>query len=258
MSALPTDRFRVDGQLALVTGASSGIGYHCSLLLASMGAKIAVASRRHEQLESLVQAITHQGGSAKAFSLDVTKVESVKSCFDAIQEWGTPSIVINNAGVSVTKSLLEQTEADWDRVMDTNLKGVWLVATEAARRMVSNKTAGSIINMASILGERQINGVAPYAISKAGVVQTTKTMALELARYQIRVNAILPGYVVTDLNREFLHSELGEKLRMRIPSRRFSEPSDLDGPVLLLASDAGKAMSGSTLVVDGAHLVSSL
>jgi NAD(P)-dependent dehydrogenase (short-subunit alcohol dehydrogenase family) len=124
--------------------------------------------------------------------------------------------------------------------------------------MVATKTAGSIINMASILGERQINGVAPYAISKAGVIQVTKTMALELARHQIRVNAILPGYVITDLNREFLQSELGEKLRMRIPSRRFNEPQDLDGPILLLASAAGQGMSGSTLVVDGAHLVSSL
>jgi len=229
-----------------------------SELLASMGAKVALASRRLEQLESLVKSIEQNGGSAKAFSLDVTNNKSVKACFDAITQWGVPSIVINNAGISVTKSLLEQTEADWDAVIDTNLKGVWLVATEAARHMVASKTGGSIINMASILGERQINGVAPYAISKAGVIQTTKTMALELARYQIRVNAILPGYVVTDLNREFLQSDLGEKLRMRIPSRRFSELSDLDGPILLLASDAGKAMSGSIIAVDGAHLVSSL
>ena len=251
----PAERFRLDGQLALVTGASSGIGRHCSELLASMGAKVALASRRIDQLESIVKAIEQKGGLAKAFPLDVTNIESVKACFDAISEWGTPSIVINNAGISVTKSLLEQTETDWDQVIDTNLKGVWLVATEAARRMVAS---GSIINMASILGERQINGVAPYAISKAGVIQLTKTMALELARYQIRVNAILPGYVVTDLNREFLQSELGEKLRLRIPSRRFSELSDLNGPILLLASDAGKAISGSTIPVEGAHLVRSL
>jgi len=212
----PAERFRLDGQLALVTGASSGIGRHCSELLASMGVKVALASRRIDQLESIVKAIEQKGGLAKAFPLDVTNIESVKACFDAISEWGTPSIVINNAGISVTKSLLEQTETDWDQVIDTNLKGVWLVATEAARHMVASKTSGSIINMASILGERQINGVAPYAISKAGVIQLTKTMALELARYQIRVNAILPGYVVTDLNREFLQSELGEKLRLRI------------------------------------------
>jgi NAD(P)-dependent dehydrogenase (short-subunit alcohol dehydrogenase family) len=254
----PIERFRLDGHLALVTGASSGIGRHCSLLLASVGAKVALASRNINQLESLAHEIEQMGGSAKAFSLDVTQQASITKCFDEITRWGNPSIVINNAGVSVTKTLLEQTEADWDQVIDTNLKGVWLVATEAARRMVNAKTAGSIINIASILAERQINGVAPYAISKAGVVQATKTMALELARHQIRVNAILPGYVVTDLNREFLQSELGEKLRMRIPSRRFNELYDLDGPILLLASDAGKGMSGSSITVDGAHLVSSL
>jgi NAD(P)-dependent dehydrogenase (short-subunit alcohol dehydrogenase family) len=132
------------------------------------------------------------------------------------------------------------------------------MATEAARRMVAAGCGGSIVNIASILGERVAGGVAPYAISKAGVVQATKAMALELARYRIRVNALLPGYVVTDLNREFLESEAGEKLRSRIPSRRFGEQTDLDGPLLLLASDAGAAMSGSTLAIDGAHLVSSL
>lgn len=258
MNPSPTERFRLDGQVAVVTGASSGIGRHCSLLLASVGAKVALASRNLEELQSLTKEIELSGGHAKSFLLDVTQHSSVVECFAQITQWAQPTIVINNAGVSVTKSLLEQTEADWDRVIDTNLKGVWLVATEAARTMMATKTAGSIINIASILGERQINGVAPYAISKAGVVQATKTMALELARYQIRVNAILPGYVITDLNREFLHSELGEKLRMRIPSRRFNELHDLDGPILLLASPAGQGMSGSTVVVDGAHLVSSL
>ena len=258
MNSSPTERFRLDGQVAVVTGASSGIGRHCSFLLANAGAKVALASRNTEELELLAKDIVSAGGHAKVFHLDVTEQSSVTECFTQITSWAQPTIVINNAGVSITKSLLEQTEADWDRVIDTNLKGVWLVATEAARTMVATKTAGSIINMASILGERQINGVAPYAISKAGVIQVTKTMALELARYQIRVNAILPGYVITDLNREFLQSEFGEKLRMRIPSRRFNEPHDLDGPILLLASAAGQGMSVSTLVVDGAHLVSSL
>jgi NAD(P)-dependent dehydrogenase (short-subunit alcohol dehydrogenase family) len=211
-----------------------------------------------EQLESLVKSIEQNGGSAKAFTLDVTNNKSVKACFDAITQWGVPSIVINNAGISVTKSLLEQTEADWDAVIDTNLKGVWLVATEAARHMVASKIGGSIINMASILGERQINGVAPYAISKAGVIQTTKTMALELARYKIRVNALLPGYVVTDLNREFLESEAGQKLRSRIPTREFGQLQDLYGPLLMLVSDAGAGMTGSCVAVDRGHLISSL
>ena len=151
-----------------------------------------------------------------------------------------------------------QTEADWDAVVDPNLKGCWLVATEAARRMVEAGKGGSIVNIASILGERVGGGVAPYAVSKAGVLQLTKALALELARHDIRVNALLPGYVVTDLNRDFLGSEAGDKLRMRIPSRRFSELSDLDGPLLLLASGAGGAMSGASVAVDRAHLVSGL
>jgi NAD(P)-dependent dehydrogenase (short-subunit alcohol dehydrogenase family) len=223
-----------------------------------MGAHVVLASRRIEQLQKIVSDIKQRGGKAHAFELDVTNPDSVQLFFDAVATISAPNILINNAGVSVSKPLLEQSEADWDHVIDTNLKGAWLVATEAARRMVAAKQGGSIINVASILGERQIGGVAPYAISKAGVLQVTKTMALELARYQIRVNAILPGYVVTDLNRDFLHSEFGEKLRMRIPSRRFSELSDLDGPIMLLASEAGKAMSGSTIAIDGGHLVSSL
>ncbi|WP_159911074.1 SDR family NAD(P)-dependent oxidoreductase [Pantoea sp. 18069] len=252
------DRFRLDGRIALVTGASSGLGMHFAALLAGAGARVALAARRADKLQSVVDAITQAGGEARALSLDVTDSASVRQCFDALSSWGAPDVLVNNAGVTVTRSLLEQTEADFDSVLDTNLKGGWLMATEAARRMVAAGRGGSIVNVASILGERVAGGVAPYAISKAGVIQATKSMALELARHRIRVNALLPGYVVTDLNREFLHSEAGDKLRARIPSRRFGEMSDLDGPLLLLASDAGAAMSGATVAVDGAHLVSSL
>lgn len=257
MSA-PFDRFRLDGKTVLVTGASGGLGQHFAQLLASAGARVAVAARRTDKLQSVVDHITRSGGEARALALDVADAASVRQCFDELASWGTPDVVVNNAGVTVTRSLLDQTEADFDHVMDTNLKGNWLVATEAARRMVAAGRGGSIVNIASILGERVAAGVAPYAISKAGVIQATKAMALELARYKIRVNALLPGYVVTDLNRDFLGSEAGDKLRSRIPSRRFGEMSDLDGPLLLLASDAGAAMSGSTLAVDSAHLVSSL
>ena len=220
MSADALRRFRLDGRVVLVTGASSGLGTHFAQLLASVGARVAVAARRADKLQAVVDGITAAGGQARP--------------------------------------LLEQTEEDFDQVLDTNLKGCWLVATEAARRMVAAGQGGSIVNVASILGERVAGGVAPYAISKAGVVQATKAMALELARHRIRVNALLPGYVVTDLNRDFLTSEAGDKLRSRIPSRRFGEMTDLDGPLLLLASDAGAAMSGATVAVDGAHLVSSL
>lgn len=250
--------FRLDGRVVLVTGASSGLGQHFARLLASVGARIAVAARRADKLQGVVDDIAAAGGEARAFTLDVTDAASVRACVDAVGAWGVPDVVINNAGVTVTRPLLEQTEEDFDQVLDTNLKGCWLVATEAARRMVAAGKGGAIVNVASILGERVAGGVAPYAISKAGVVQATKAMALELARHRIRVNALLPGYVVTDLNRDFLTSEAGDKLRSRIPSRRFGELTDLDGPLLLLASDAGAAMSGATVAVDGAHLVSSL
>lgn len=251
-------RFRLDGRIVLVTGASSGLGAHFAHLLAGVGARVAVAARRADKLQALVNSIAAAGGEARALSLDVTDSASVRRCFDELASWGALDVLVNNAGITVTRPLLEQTEDDFDRVIETNLKGCWLVATEAARRMVAAGRGGSIVNIASILGERVAGGVAPYAISKAGVVQTTKVMALELARYRIRVNALLPGYVVTDLNREFLTSEAGDKLRARIPSRRFGEVSDLDGPLLLLASDAGAAMSGATVAVDGAHLVSAL
>jgi NAD(P)-dependent dehydrogenase (short-subunit alcohol dehydrogenase family) len=250
--------FRLDNKTALITGASSGIGKHCALLLAQAGAKVAIASRRIAELQAVVDQIAQLGGQAKAFELDVTNKKSVVKCFDEMMAWSLPTIVINNAGMSVNRKLLDQTEEDWDRVMDTNLKGSWLVATEAARRMVASNASGSIINIASILGERVIGGVAPYVISKAGVIQSTKVMALELARHQIRVNALLPGYVITDLNRDFLLSEVGQKILGRIPSRRFNNLEDLNGPLLLLASDASSAMTGATIAVDSGHLINGL
>lgn len=251
-------RFRLDGRVALVTGASSGLGLHFAQLLAGVGARVVLAARRTDKLEASVRQLQAQGSEARAVELDVTRSASVAACFDALADWGAPDVVVNNAGITVTRPLLEQSEADWDQVMDTNLKGGWLVATEAARRMVAAGKGGAIVNVASILGERVAGGVAPYAISKAGVVQATKAMALELARHRVRVNALLPGYIVTDLNREFMESEPGQKLRARIPSRRFGALEDLDGPLLLLASDAGAAMSGACVAVDGGHLVSSL
>lgn len=258
MNADPISRFRLDGRIALVTGASSGLGAHFARLLARAGARVALASRRMEKLEPLVGLIAADGGSARALTLDVTDAHSVQSCFDELASWGAPDILVNNAGVTVTRPLLQQTEADFDNVLETNLKGVWLVATEGARRMVAAGVGGSIINVASILGMRVAGGVASYAISKAGVVHATKAMALELARHRIRVNALLPGYIATEINSDFLASEAGQKLQARIPARRFGELSDLDGPLLLLASDAGSAMSGAMLAVDNGHLVSSL
>lgn len=250
-----TRSLRLDGKRALVTGASSGFGAHFAQLLASAGAEVVLAARRTDKLQSLADSLRAQGGAVSAVALDVSSKESVHACFE---QTGACDIVINNAGITVTRAMLEQTEDDWNSVIDTNLKGGWLVATEAARRLRDAGRSGSIVNIGSVLGERVAAGVAPYAISKAGVVQATKVMALELARYKIRVNALLPGYVVTDLNRDFLESEPGQKLRMRVPTREFVQITDLDAPLLMLASDAGAGMTGACIAVDRGHLVSTL
>jgi NAD(P)-dependent dehydrogenase (short-subunit alcohol dehydrogenase family) len=251
--------WRLDGRLALVTGASSGLGRHFALALAGAGARVAIAARRQDRLASLATEIAGMGGVAYPVVLDVTDAASVAACFDKVARLAdVPTIVVNNAGVTVTKSALEQSEEDWDQVIDTNLKGCWRVAQEAARRLVAAELPGSLVNVASILGERVAGGVAPYAISKAGIIQATKALALEWARYGIRVNGLLPGYIATELNRDFLESEAATRLKARIPSRRFGQPEDLDGPLLLLASDAGRHMTGAVLAVDGGHLISSL
>lgn len=250
---------RLDGRTALVTGASSGLGRHFAHTLAAAGAAVAVAARRADKLQALVEQIAAAGGTAQAVAMDVTDAASVRAGFDVIAAWrGAPDLIVNNAGVAVSRPLLEQSEADWDGVVGTNLKGAWCVAQEGARRLVASQRPGAIVNIASITGERVAGGVAPYCASKAGLLHLTRAMALELARHGIRVNALAPGYVVTELNRDFLASPAGERLRARIPQQRFGQPADLDGPLLLLAGEAGRFITGAVLAVDGGHLVSSL
>ncbi|MCB2100891.1 MAG: SDR family oxidoreductase [Rhodobacterales bacterium] len=249
------DLFSLVGRRALVTGASGGLGRHMAGVLARAGAHVVVAARRADACAETVAGITAAGGAASAVALDVTNGDSVAA---AVAAAGPVDILVNNAGLAVTKPLLDQEEADWDRVVDTNLKGAWLVARAVGRAMADAGTGGCMVNMASILGLRVAGGVAPYAISKAGMVQMTKVMALELARHGIRVNALAPGYVVTDLNADFLAGPAGERIRKAVPLRRFGHPEDLDGALLLLASDAGRMITGAVLPVDGGHLVSSL
>lgn len=257
MSALA--RFDLPGRIALVTGASGGLGRHFAHALSAAGANVAVAARRSERLDETVAEIEAAGGRAFAVPLDVTDPASVRACFAAVEgRWGMVDLLVNNAGTAVSRPLLEQGEDDWNAVIDTNLKGAWLVAQEAARRMVAGARPGAIVNIASITGERVAGGVAPYCASKAGLIHLTRSMALELARHGIRVNALAPGYIDTELNREFLGTAAGERLLARIPQRRFGRPEELVGPLLLLASDAGAFMTGSVLAVDGGHLVSSL
>lgn len=251
--------FRLDARHALVTGASSGLGRHFAGVLAAAGARVTVAARREAALDETVQGIRTTGGEAGAVRMDVTDAGSVERAFtQAEAQFGPVDILINNAGVTGTRAALDMTDSDWSSVIDTNLKGSWVVAQHAARRMVHHGIGGAIVNIASILGERVAGGVAPYAISKAGVIQMTKALALEWARHKIRVNALAPGYIETDLNEAFFTSDAGRALIRRIPQRRLGEARELDGALLLLASDAGSYMTGSVLAVDGGHLVSGL
>jgi NAD(P)-dependent dehydrogenase (short-subunit alcohol dehydrogenase family) len=250
--------FSLSGRHALVTGASSGLGRHFAGVLANAGARVTVGARRQEALAKTVETIQAAGGEAQSVPMDVTDSASVDRAFAAAEEkFGPVGIMINNAGVTVTKAALDMTEADWSSVVETNLHGSWIVAQHAARRMVPHD-GGCIVNIASILGLRVGGGVAPYAISKAGTIQMTKALALEWARYKIRVNALAPGYIETELNDDFFASEAGKALIRRIPQRRLGLAKELDGALLLLASDAGSYMTGSTIAVDGGHLVSGL
>jgi NAD(P)-dependent dehydrogenase (short-subunit alcohol dehydrogenase family) len=251
--------FDLDGKHVLVTGASSGLGRHFAGTLAAAGAKTSLAARRESALAETVEQLRGSGGEAHSVVMDVTDAASIERALDSAEErFGPVQVLINNAGVTVTRAALELEEKDWDQVIDTNLKGVWFAAQSTARRMVRHGVGGSIVNIASILGLRVAGGVAPYAVSKAGVVQLTKSLALEWARYKIRVNAVAPGYIQTELNSDFFESEAGQALVKRVPQRRLGDARELDGALLLLASDASTYMTGSVIAVDGGHLVSSL
>ena len=253
------NKFSLVGKIALVTGASGGLGKHFAEILAGAGATVAVGARRVEKVKEVVSGITATGGKAIAVNLDVSERASIIGAFEEIEEKvGTVNICVNNAGISGRDSALDTSDDGWDEVFSTNLKGTWMVTQETTKRLVAKNIGGSIINIASILGERVMPGVLTYTVSKAGVVQLTKALALEWARHHIRINAIAPGYVETDLNRALLQSDMGKKIIQRIPQRRTGELSDLDGPLLLLASDASAFMTGVIIPVDGGHLVSSL
>ena len=247
--------FDLSGKTALVTGASSGLGAHFARCLGAAGASIVLAARRADRLQSLQAELAKSNVAARSVDLDVQSGESITQALEAA---GPTDIVVNNAGISNVKPALEMPEADWDAVVDTNLRGAWLVAQGAARRWVAEKRPGSIVNIGSILGLRTIGQVAPYNASKAGLIHLTRALAMEWARYHIRVNAICPGYIETEMNGAFWQTPGGKKLIDRIPQRRIGKPEELDGALLLLASDAGSFMTGSVVTVDGGHTVSSL
>jgi len=249
--------FSLVNRTALVTGASSGLGRHFAQVLADAGATVVVAARRMDRLEDVAAEIEKSGGKALAVEMDVTSEASVAAAFEGIsQALGRPcDVVINNSGMSREGWFREQSEEDWDAVLDTNLTGVWRVGKHATNAMIAAGAKGSIVNIASITAHRTQFMTTAYCVSKAGVDHLTRHMALENARFGIRVNAISPGYYKTAINDAYLDSEAGEAMRKRIAFRRFGEYRELDGALLLLSSEAGSYMTGSTIVVDGGHLL---
>jgi len=250
----------LSGKRIVITGASGGLGEHFARVLSHSGASLGLVARREEKLERLAEELeSRHGNLVVVTACDVLKPDSIERAMSKMHaQLGGIDVLINNAGVSKQAPALCQTLEDWDSVINTNLRGCWLAATAAARLMIEDDCRGSIVNIASILGIGVSSQVAPYAISKAGVVQMTKALALEWSRYEIRVNALVPGYIRTDLNAAFFDSAAGKALISRIPQRRLGEPGDLDGPLLLLVSDASSFMTGALIPVDGGHLLNAL
>jgi NAD(P)-dependent dehydrogenase (short-subunit alcohol dehydrogenase family) len=255
------ERFRLDGKTAAITGASSGFGHHFAGVLAEAGANVVLGARRTEKIAARVAEISGSGGSALGLPLDVRERASLESFLDtAWDRFGSVDVLVNNAGVEAgAKTYTMIDEDDWDYVLDTNLKSAWLASKLYTERVVGREQGGgNIVNVASITAFRTIKGQFPYAVSKAALVKATEVMALEGAKFGIRVNALAPGYILTDVSRVLLESPKSESFVKGIPQRRYGEFEDLDGPLLLLASDASTYMTGSTVVVDGGHLCAEL
>lgn len=252
--------FNLDGKVALITGAGSGLGRQFAATLAGAGASVVLAARRREKLEETAETIRDRGGNAICLELDVTDSLSITNCIrETVSEVGAPDILVNNAGIAKQGYLTDISEDDWDAVLDTNLKGVFMVAQAVAKSMITANKPGSIINIASILGLRVSKALASYIAAKSAVVQLTKAMAIEWSRQNVRVNALAPGYFITEINeKQFADGAADDFLRERVPMGRVGDLPEIAGPLLLLASDAGSYMTGSIVVVDGGHVCSSL
>ena len=248
------------GRTVFITGASSGIGAHLARTSAGCGANVVMAARRLGDLHAAEQPLLAKGAaSVLSLRLDVADEASVKSAIKAAREkFGALDVVVNNAGVAGGSMAIDMNMEEFDAVIATNLRGAFMVASEAARAWRDERRGGAVINIVSVLGFRQAGGVSAYAMSKAGVVQMTKTLALEWARYNIRVNAIAPGYFDTAMNEGFFETDAGKTMVKRVPMRRIGNLGDLDGPFLLLATEASRFMTGAVIPVDGGHLVNSL
>lgn len=241
----------LSGKVALITGASSGLGARFAKVLASAGATVALAARRVERLKELRAEIDADGGEAHVYQLDVTDLASVRGCIARVeQDFKKIDILVNNSGVSATARITDTTEEDYDFVMNTNAKGAFFVAQQTAKVMIAQKTAGRIINIASVAGMKVMSQLSVYCMSKAAVVHMTRAMALEWGRHGINVNAICPGYIVTEINAAHFETEAGQKLVSLLPRRRAGKPEDLDGILMLLASDESRFVNGAAITAD--------
>lgn len=244
------------GQTVLVTGASSGLGAHFASVLAAHGARVVLASRRVEALEKTAFGIRAAGGAADVVALDVRSPESVDAAIArAVELAGPIHMLVNNSGVAITARFADQSEEDWQFVIDTNLSGVFRVAQRVVRTMIAGGVAGRIVNVGSIVGIAPGVSLTAYAASKAGVLHLTRTMAVELARKGIRVNALAPGYFGTEMNDGFFETEAGKAMIDRVPMRRLGQLHELDAPLLFLASNASSFVTGAVLTVDGGHSI---
>ena len=245
--------FDLAGRTALVTGASSGFGRRFAAVLAKAGARVAVTARNVERLNIASHEFSGPGGEPVLLTMDVRDRATIGLAINgALDALGKIDVLVNNAGVSIRRGALEHTEDDWDAVIETNLVGAWFVAQKTARTM-ADRGGGSIINVASIFGSHGGNRIASYVTSKHGLIGLTRALAIDLAPYGIRVNALAPGFFVTDMTAGLLASSTGNAIKSRVPMGRFGDLSDLDGPLLLLASDAGRYLTGAVIPVDGGH-----
>ena len=242
----------VTGKVAIVTGATRGIGQAIAQAYAAAGIKVAVVSRSAADCEQAARAINETGGAAMAAHCDVTQVAAFKKVVEEVVErWGGLDIMVNNAGTAITRKAIDLSEEEWDRVVDLDLKSVFFCAQSAARVMIPQQS-GKIINVASILGLVGANGLIPYCAAKGGVVNLSRALASEWARYGIQVNSLCPGYVITDINREKLSDEKTQAaLLAKTPAGRLGQVGDMTGAALFLASPASDYMTGQSLTVDG-------
>ena len=249
----PRELFDLTGKRIFITGASMGLGKRFAWTMARAGGEVILAARSEDKLKELGAAIAAFGGRFEIAKLDVRDRDAIRRCIDGVEDEGPIDVLVNNAGVAIVGAPENYADDDWDQVYETNLRAPWTLAQAVIKHRVADGRPCSIVNIASVLGIRPLGHLAPYAAAKAGLINLGRELCVDLAHRGIRINALAPGYFETEMNRDWLVSEAGERLRQRIPTGRFGQPQDLDGAILFLASDASRFMNGNVIVVDGGH-----